>query len=536
MSDSNPSASLSYSDGEHLRSVRLDRVPFSIGRLPERDLVLTHKCVSRDHAVVVREDDNFYVEDHNSRHGTYVNGERMQRGLLHDGDTIHIGSLNGPMLRFRNGNSETHSSGELLKSLGEVTSPKDLGRLSWFLDAARKLNEVGAVEEVLVALVQLTLQLTRVERGFVFLRDKKTGEMRMVLGRNAANVPLEEDSTISLRAIQQATESASKFIVTDTLQDQMVSPWESVVAKNIRSIFCIPLRKRIAETGAAHDELLGLLYLDSRLEPGTLTHVDDQLLEAISKEAAGLIENTILAEAERDAAAYRQELNVAAQIQQGLMAINLPVLPYATLKAHSIPCKEIGGDFYDVIAMPDCVCVTFADISGKGISAAILAASLQGLIYAQMVARQSLVDIASLVNRFLCARDVGKYATLILMRLYSDGKIEYLNCGHVQPLVVHGENVMHLENGNVVVGLLPEATYESAVYQMKPGERIFLVTDGVTEAENGSGDFFGDERLEAAVKTLDLEAILRQVSAFCEGVPANDDCTMLEACFKSCLP
>jgi phosphoserine phosphatase RsbU/P len=535
MSSSNSNATLSYMDGEHMRFVRLDRLPFSVGRLPERDLVLTHKCVSRDHAVLLREEDNYFVEDRGSRHGTFVNSEPIQRCLLHDGDTIHIGSMNGPMLRFRNSNSDTNSSGELLKGLGEVTSPKDLGRLSWFLDAARKLNEVGAVEEVLVALVQLTLQLTRVERGFVFMRDKKTGAMRMVLGRNASGVSLQEDETISQRAIQQATDSASKFIVTDTLQDQLASPWMSVVAKNIRSVFCIPLRKRTTETGTAPDEILGLLYLDSRLEPGTLTHVDDQLLEAISKEAAGLIENTILAESERDALAYRQELNVAAQIQQGLMANNLPVLKYATLRAQSVPCKEIGGDFYDVTAMPDCVCITVADISGKGISAAILAASLQGLIYAQMVARQPLADIAFLINRFLCARDVGKYATLILMRLYPDGRIEYLNCGHVQPLVVFEGQVNHLTNANLVVGLLPNATYESAVHQMKHGERIFLVTDGVTEAENGAGDFYGDERLEAAVSSLDLESVLRQVSDFCDGVPANDDCTMLEACYQACL-
>lgn len=535
MSHPNANAILSYTDGEHQRSVRLDRVPFSIGRLPERDLVLTHKCVSREHAVVLREGDHYYVEDHGSRHGTFVNGEQVQRVLLQDGDSIHIGSLNGPLLRFRNGSSETNSSGELLKSLGEVTSPKDLGRLSWFLDAARKLNEVGAVEEVLEALVQLTLQLTHVERGYVFLRDRKTGEMRMMLGRNSSGDVLEEDSSISQRAIREATESASKFIATDTFQDQVAAPWLSAVVKNIRSVFCIPLRKRIGDSGGAHEELLGLLYLDSRIEAGKLTKVDDQMLEAIAKEAAGLIDNAILTESAREAVAIREEVELARQIQQGLMAIKLPVLPYATLKARSIPCKEIGGDFYDVVAVSDCVCVTVADISGKGISAAILAATLQGLIYAQMVAGQPLAEIASLVNRFVCGRDIDKYATLILMRLYPDGTVEYLNCGHVQPLVVQNGAVRHLENGNLVVGLLPDASYESEVYRLSPGERLFLVTDGVTEAENGDGDFYGDERLENAIRTMDLEGVLRQVSAFCAGTPANDDCTMLEACYKACL-
>ena len=535
MSHPHPNPVLSYVDGEHARSMRIDRTPFSIGRLPECDLVLSHKAVSRDHALILLEDDDYYLVDRGSRHGTFVNGERTERARLHEGDSIHIGSLSGPLLRFCAGEVETHSSAELLRSLGQVTSPKDLSRLSWFLAAAHRLNEVGAVEEILDALVQLTLQLTKVERGYVFLRNKKTGKMELALGRDAVGQPLQEDETISQRAMQRATENASKFIVTDTLQEDEDAQWLSVRSKQIRSVFCIPLRKRSMDAGAAQNELLGLLYLDSRLEAGSLTHVDNQLLDAIATEAAALIDNAFLAQAERDAQAYHKELAVAAQIQQALMAINLPVLPYATLKAQSVPCKEIGGDFYDVVALQDCVCVTMADVSGKGVSAAILAASLQGLIYAQMIAERPLAEIASLTNQFLCGRDTGKYATMILLRLHADGTIEYLNCGHIQPLVVKGDHVRRLDGSNLVVGLIPNATYEQGVYNMQPGERLFLVTDGVTEAENHEGEFYGDARLEAAAKILDLEGIVREVNLFCAGVPANDDCTMLEACYKACL-
>lgn len=519
----------------HFRSVRLDHSPFSIGRLPESDLVLTHKCVSREHAAIQVEEHGSYIVDKSSRHGTFVNGERVERAELRGGDTIHIGSLAGTTLRFQDGLQETTTSAELLKSLGAVNTAQDLGRLNWFLEAARKLNEVGPVEEILVALVQLTLQLTKVERGFVFLRNKKSGAMELALGRDADGRPLQEDGTLSHSAIQRATESTAKFVVTDTFQEQGQLQWASVVAKNIRSVFCIPLRKRSTEADAPENDTLGLLYLDSRIEAGNLTQVDHRLLDAIATEAAGLIENAFLAQAEKDAHSYRKEMNLAAQIQQALMVINLPATPYATLKALSVPCKEIGGDFYDVVALDDGICVTLADISGKGVSAAILAATLQGLIYAQVAAGKPFGEIATLVNQFLCQRNVGKYATMILLKLHPDGKMEYLNCGHLQPLVVDQQQVRRLENRNCVVGLIAGATYETSVHQMKPGERLFLITDGVTEAENAEGEFFGDERLDEAVKTHDLDGILREIVAFCAGNPANDDCTMVEACYLSCL-
>src|SRR5262249_41949570 len=161
--------------------------------------------------------------------------------------------------------------------------------------------------------------------------------------------------------------------------------------------------------------------------------VDHQLLDTIATEAAALLHNALLAEAEFKARQVREELAVAAKIQNGLMSIALPVLPYAELQARSVPCLEIGGDVYTAPALDDCLCAGIADVSGKGVSAAIVAATMQGIIHAQMIARQSLPEIAAQLNQFLYMRQVGKYATLVLFRLYKDGRVEYLNCGHVEP-------------------------------------------------------------------------------------------------------
>jgi serine phosphatase RsbU (regulator of sigma subunit) len=146
-----------------------------------------------------------------------------------------------------------------------------------------------------------------------------------------------------------------------------------------------------------------------------------------------------------------------------------------------------------------------------------------------------LLEVVSAVNRFLTGKLGGeKYATMLLARLRRDGDLEYVNCGHVQPLLVCGTEVIRPPHGNVPVGLLPEATFESAHCQMKSGDRFIIVTDGVTEAENMMGDFFEDSRLElAASRTPTLEGIFSAVTEFCAGNPLNDDCTVVEVVYTS---
>jgi len=200
----------------------------------------------------------------------------------------------------------------------------------------------------------------------------------------------------------------------------------------------------------------------------------------------------LLADEEAKARKAREELAVAAQIHNGLMTITMPVIPYASVQARSIPCLEIGGDFFDALALEDCVCVAIADVSGKGIPAAIVAATLQGIIHAQLLSGHSLPQIATLVNQFLCTRNVGKYATMVLLKLFHDGRLEYINCGHIHPLLVHSSAVEWLDESNMIVGLIPDARYTSVQITLQPEDRILLATDGLVEAENTAGDAIGE--------------------------------------------
>jgi phosphoserine phosphatase RsbU/P len=523
-------------DGPHRSSGKIDHSPFTVGRLPDRDLILEDVHVSRRHAEIVYENGSFHVVDMESRHGTFVNGIRVQRQRLSTHDLVHFGSVDGPGMRF--GVEEATSTStirELLVQLPAASnSSSGLEKLRWFLEAARRLNAVGAVDQILTCLVETTLDLTKVERGYFFLRDE-AGKLKLAAGRNNRGEALTDDLTLSRSAIQQALSSANEFIVTDTLKAEAAVRSESMIMQNIRSIICIPLRRPRAQSSgenAGANELLGVLYLDSRLHAGNLTPVDSEMLRTIASEAAALIDNAQLVISEEQARRYREELDIAATIQQGLMAVQIPELPYAKVSARSVPCKEIGGDFYDVIVDGDHIYLIIVDVSGKGVSAALLASTLQGLIYSQLRARHSLDTVATLVNEFICTKNVGKYATMCILKVSKTGTVDYINCGHPTPLVCNGQSVEQLGGSNLPVGLIDWAEFTAYTAIVEHGTRVFLVTDGVTEAENAAGEFFGDARLQHAFgSNCNLDGVAQSLQAFCGATPANDDCTMLELLF-----
>jgi len=140
--------------------------------------------------------------------------------------------------------------------------------------------------------------------------------------------------------------------------------------------------------------------------------------------------------------------------------------------------------------------------------------------------------VADLVNRFLYARNVGKYATMVLLKLFPDGTLEYINCGHVEPTVVNASGIRHLEESNFIVGLIPDASYTAARCQLEPGDRVLLATDGIIEARNPAGEMFGDSRFDEIAVEGTLDTILERLAQFQQGREAQDDWTLFEILYR----
>ena len=546
---SHPFSLLVAHDGKETRIAA--QTPFTIGRSPQMDLVLPYPYISRHHAEIHFDSSTQSLELVCVGSDCFINGSRITRHPLVNGDHIRLGFLQGPLLSVvspadKAPHSDTTARRPSLRStLDHLKEPSgtdaDLTKLSWFVEAARRLNNVGAVQEILGALIDTTLELTRVERGYVFLRNPD-GNLRLASGRSHGGEAIEDSSTISHTAIRQAIESGSEFIVTDTLSAEAVEPTKSVLVQSIRAIICIPLRKRSPGQDSKESPVLGVLYLDSHQQRGRLTRMDNELLRTIATEATLLVENATLAQAEVAARRYREELLIASEIQQGLMSVRIPDLSFAKVEAHSVPCTGIGGDFYDVVCHNDALYIVVADISGKGVSAAVLGSTLQGLIHGQILSGLALADIALFANQYICDKGIRKYATLLLLRLTPDGTAEYVNCGHVQPLL-HASTegspgtIIAPDDCNLPVGLFADAAYVSQTLHLEPGQRIFVLTDGITEAENPSAQCFGDNRLQSLiVNGATLAQIFAELKVFTAGAEPEDDCTMVEVsyCQRNC--
>ena len=532
---------LLYVEGAEQRTISLERVPFSIGRKTDKDLVIPDSRVSRDHAQIIGENGEYFLVDQNSRHGTFVNGIRRERHKLERNDRIDFGARDAAYVIFNPDRPHSSAAAEFLSQISMIpstTGSSDLEKLRLFLEAARKLNTTGVLSDVLITLLDSTLKLTKAERGYVFLRGSD-GKMRLAAGRNAKGEQLLDDSTVSKSIIEEAASAASEFMVSDTSSSSDLAGRNSIIAYDLRTVIAIPLRRTQFAEKTKQDknggpQVRGVLYLDSRFASRDISAVGHDILRAIATEAAALVENAHLVQAEEAARRYQQELTIAASIQQRLMTVSIPNVPFAAIRATNLACKDVGGDFFDVVMTEKGLAVLVADVSGKGISAALLASILQGMIYSQLIANMPLDEIVSTANAFLCRKVMGqKYATLLLCRLTPDGEMEYVNCGHVPPVLVSSDGITRPRDSNVPVGLLAGAEFQCANLKLPPGARFVMVTDGVTEAEDANGEFYGDERLEVSANSeTPFDTIFSSVKAFCGDTPLGDDCTILELNFK----
>src|SRR6266850_6101360 len=418
-----------YVQGNEQQTLSLNHTPYTVGRKVDRDLVIPDPRVSREHAHIVAENGEFFVVDQGSKHGTFVNGERVDRRKLVRNDRLEFGARDIAYLIFHPLHATSNTAREFLSQISGIQiapEASDLEKLTLFLEAARKLNTIGVLDEILVTLIDATLRLTRAERGYIFLRDGD-GNLMLSAGRNSKGEALLDDKTISRSVLEEALHSNSEYLVTDTSQMIDMKERQSIVAFDLRTVICMPLRKPLVqatrqEQQPANAEVMGALYVDSRFAARDITSVSHDILRAIATEAAQLIENARLVQAEEAGRRYQQELAIAASIQQGLMAVTIPEVPFARLSGRNLSCKEIGGDFYDAVSTPQGLAVVLADVSGKGVSAALLASILQGMIYSQLTAGMPLKEIVAAANRFFTHKHISEeYATLIVARLQRDG-------------------------------------------------------------------------------------------------------------------
>jgi sigma-B regulation protein RsbU (phosphoserine phosphatase) len=237
-----------------------------------------------------------------------------------------------------------------------------------------------------------------------------------------------------------------------------------------------------------------------------------------------------------------EELRLARTIQQSLLPGSLPSEGWLRASGSSLATHEVGGDYYDVTSVtPHCWSAVVADVSGKGVSSALLASLLQGALLTATEHPEAMGHRIQRLNQFLLERTGGeKYATVFYCLLFDDGRMFYVNAAHCPPMVVrsNGER-QELQASGTPVGLIEPTEFETVELHLSPRDKVVIYSDGVTEAQNRQGEFFGKRRLREVLEasaagscTAVHDAVQDAVTLFTEGAPQSDDITLVVLEFR----
>ena len=515
------------------RIVSMDRWPFTIGRRETNDLRLGGSEVSREHAEIASENGRYTLRDKASRYGTYVNGEPASECELRPGDRIRLGRGGGADLLFIAGDDERVSS------RSTTGARDDLRHITALLEGFRALGSGRVLQEVLELVLDAAVEISGAERAFIMLADADA-QLEFKLARGKAKQTL-TDSTfkISRKIPEEVFKMGRTKVVADLLDGGLADAHMGTVALGIRNVVCVPLNfVRYVEAAEARgeDQRIGVLYLDSREKGTLLSDTTRGALETLAAEASVAIENARLYRDKLEKAKMEQEMRIAAEIQQALLPQPRVSMGFVEAAAATIPCRSIGGDFFDYIDDPRAAFgFTLGDVAGKGPPAALMSALMQGMFAAQAQYAEGPASAVTHMNKALCRRGLeSRFVTLMFGIVRRDGEMTYCNAGHTPPFVFGKTGVTRLEDGGPVVGLLEFAPYGEGQVKLNDGDTIVMFSDGVSEALNAGGDEFGDARLEevaSAVKDQSsseiVERIVSAVRTFTKGAPQSDDITVM---------
>lgn len=397
------------------------------------------------------------------------------------------------------------------------------------------------LQEVLALVLDAAVELSGAERAFIMLATSD-GRLEFKLARGRGKVTLTDLTfDVSQKIPEEVFRGGKMRVVTDLLDGGLADVHQGTVALGIRHIVCVPLNlvQYLDEAQADaknEDRRIGVLYLDSREKGTLLSDPTQRALETLAGEASVAIESAQLYREKLEKSKMEQEMRIAADIQQALMPKPLATLKFVEAAAASIPCRSIGGDFFDYLDFEGkAFGFTLGDVAGKGPPAALLSALMQGMFASQVHGFEGPAAFMTVANQVLCRRGIeSRFVTLMLGVVSMDGLLTYTNAGHNPPFVVGPGGVRRLEDGGPVVGLLEFAPYSQAEVQLVPGDTVLVFSDGVSEAEDSSGQEFGDDRVLAALQSTDgvdaptlVAKVFDAVSAFTAGTAQGDDITAM---------
>lgn len=518
----------------------------TIGRSADCSIPIRDRYLSRRHAELhAAQNGGWIVRDLGSANGTYVNGHRLARDyLLRSGDRIRLGDTEivyqvdhttDRLLAV----GESKVSAKIAIPVNEIEktdriektttlSPAAIERLRILNALAGELIEDRPLDQLFGFIVERVMEHLRPSRTAIgLLADNGTSFASVEVRRSDQTDA--SDLVISHTLLAELVEEKKALAFFDVSEDEKLSQAKSIIMQGIHSVLCAPMM--------IGDRVVGVLYVDFLFTQRQISEEDVRLVAQIARFAGMKLETTRLREESMQKRLMDEELRTAYMIQKGLLPDAPPVASGFTFEGRNRPCKTVSGDYYDFVERPDGkIYFVIADVSGKGITAALIMAGLQAsfriFTKSDPTPGRLLEQINSAIHETIPR---SKFITVFAGRLDpTTGLIEFANAGHTPPVWINAQGSSELSETDLLLGMKTEVEYRDQKIRLSPGEALLLFTDGITEAETIDGVQLGTERLHRASSRLlsrsateigdEVEGI---VFDFTGGEPLEDDLTLL---------
>ena len=530
-----------------LRTVLLDNTRIVLGR--SETCVLSYPndtMLSRTHLAFEPGPEEWILCDLGSTNGTQLNNHRVSgRKPLKLGDKIVAGGL---IILYLG----TEPSADLKAATIEITSDPILdnktvamtlekvmalaadpssgqsdlhaqARMRALIDAGRELAAHRPLDELFQVIVKLATSAVLAKRGVLMTFQGADLVVSATIG---------EGFRLSSSVVSRVVEKRDSILIADTALDEMFRESRTIVEQRVRSFIAVPLQ--------TESKVIGLIYVDSPDVIRRFSADDLNLLTVMGNIAAVRIEHSRLLDVERAEQLMAKELSQAAEIQNGLFPQSAPELEGLELAGKSVPCRSVGGDYFDFLPLEDGrVLILVGDVAGKGMPASLLMTSLQARVHSLAIHYQDMAQLNTVLNKGVtekCPR--GKFITFFVALLDPvAGTISYSNAGHNPPMLQKRSGQMiTLKQGGPVLGILKSFQYSGETVPWERGDVLLLYSDGVSEAMNIAEDEYGEERLARLLAASSnepvgqiLENIYDSLLTFMGEATAGDDITVVVA-------
>jgi serine phosphatase RsbU (regulator of sigma subunit)/pSer/pThr/pTyr-binding forkhead associated (FHA) protein len=526
-----------------------------IGRSADCEVPIDVPAVSRRHAAILRERGRFFIEDLQSRNGTFLNDKRLtDRTPLDEGDQFiicdqefrfHTGLGTGVLDPMRN--LEESSFAELVDDTKDPTRASVMatfdvgnGSVSWGLSAkpevklaalieiSNNLAQTLAVEDILPKILDSLFKIfTQADRGFVVMRPRADGPLVPVAvkTRRAGD---EEKMRISRTIVEEAMKSRKAILSADAASDERFGMAQSIADFSIRSMMCAPMMGNDGQP-------IGVIQIDTLNQRSRFTDSDLEVLASVASQAAVSIDNAKMHEQVIAQRAMQRDLELARRMQRALLPAKPPQVPGYYFFDYYQAAREVGGDYYDYVPLSGGrYAVIVGDVAGKGVPAALLMARLSADVRFSLAMEADLAKAVEQINEGFSNRDwQDKFVTMLVAVLDPQtGDMAMVNAGHMAPILRRQDgSVTEIgeEAAGLPLGVAAGMEYESYAHRLEPGDVVTIFTDGFSEAMNGQRELYGLERLKQQLSSPVLNVrdfgqhILDDVHQFVNGYDQSDD-------------